>query len=113
MAAAAAFVLFGGALRESPSAGASALPAERVAAAFEPSYSSAQDAASLVLRLQQQLREHPTTAHSYALLGLAYQQRARETGDPAYYPKAEAVLDRARELDSHDQSRSPVSRRSR
>ena len=29
------------------------------------------------------------------LLGLAYQQRARETGDPTYYPKSEGVLRRA------------------
>ncbi len=101
-AAAAAVVLFSGVLRESSSAGASALPAERVAATFEPSYSSAQDAATLVLRLQEHLRDHPTDGDSYALLGLAYQQRARETGDPAYYPKSEAVLDRARKLNSHD-----------
>ncbi len=102
VAAAAAIVLFGGTLRESSSAGASALPAERVAATFEPSYSSAQDAATLVLRLQEHLRDHSSDGASYALLGLAYQQRARETGDPAYYPKSEAVLDRARALDSHD-----------
>ena len=101
-AAAGAVVLFSGVLRESSSAGASALPAERVAATFEPSYSSAQDAATLVLRLQEHLRDHPTDGDSYALLGLAYQQRARETGDPAYYPKSEAVLDRARTLNSHD-----------
>ena len=78
-------VLFGGVLRESPSAGASALPAERVAAAFDPSFSSAQNAASLVLRLQQHLRQSPDDAASSALLGLAYEQRARETGDSAYY----------------------------
>ena len=86
-AAAGAVVLFSGVLRESSSAGASALPAERVAATFEPSYSSAQDAATLVLRLQEHLRDHPTDGDSYALLGLAYQQRARETGDPAVLPE--------------------------
>ena len=90
--AAGAFVLFGGVLRESPSAGASALPAERVAVAFDPAFSSAQNAAALVLRLQQQIRQSPDDAASHALLGLAYQQRARETGDAAYYPRAETVL---------------------
>ena len=96
LTAAGAFVLFGGVLRESPSAGASALPAERVAAAFDPAFSSAQNAGSLVLRLQQQIRQSPDDAASHALLGLAYQQRARETGDTAYYTRAESVLRRAR-----------------
>ena len=40
-----------------------------------------------VQQLQTELRTNPRDAHSYALLGLAYQQRARETGDPAYYTK--------------------------
>jgi tetratricopeptide (TPR) repeat protein len=102
LVAAGAFVLFGGVLRESSSAGASALPAERVAAAFDPAFSSAQNAASLVLRLQQQIRQSPDDAASHALLGLAYQQRARETGDAAYYPRAETVLRRALELDAEN-----------
>jgi tetratricopeptide (TPR) repeat protein len=99
LVAAGAFVLFGGVLRESPSAGASALPAESVAAAFDPAFSSVKDAASLVRRLQQQIRQSPDDAASHALLGLAYQQRARETGDVAYYRRAETVLKRAVELD--------------
>ena len=112
--AAGAFVLFGGALRESPSAGASALPAERVAAAFDPAFSSAQNAASLVLRLQQQIRQSPDDAASHALLGLAYEQRARETGDAAYYPRAEAVLRAgARARRRERRGASPVSPRSR
>src|SRR5262245_62112035 len=98
----AALVLFGGVLRESPSAGASALPAERVAAAFDPAFSSAQNARSLVLRLQQHLRQSPDDAASHALLGLAYEQRARETGDSAYYPRAEIVLRRSLELDAEN-----------
>ena len=97
--AGAAVVLFGGALRESPTAGASALPAERVAVAFDPAFSSVRDAASLVLRLQQQLRQSPDDASDHSLLGLAYQQRARETGDVAYYRRAEAASRRALELD--------------
>src|SRR6185312_4515097 len=36
------------------------------------------------------------------LLGLAYQQRARETGDPSYYTKSEGVLDRALRFAPHD-----------
>ena len=99
--AAGAFVLLGGALRESP-AGASALPAERVAATFDPAFSSAQNAASLVLRLQQRIRQSPDDAASHALLGLAYEQRARETGDASYYPLAQTVLRRGIELDGEN-----------
>jgi tetratricopeptide (TPR) repeat protein len=40
--------------------------------------------------------------HSYDLLGLAYQQRARETGDPTYYTKSEGVLRRALALAPND-----------
>ena len=101
-AVAAALLLFGGVLRESPSAGATQLSAERTIGAFEPSYSSAQDATSLVVRLQQRLREQPDDASASALLGLAYEQRARETGDPAYYPRSEAVLRHALGLDPTD-----------
>ena len=36
------------------------------------------------------------------MLGLAYEQRARETGDSAYYPRAETVLRRAIELDEEN-----------
>ena len=39
---------------------------------------------------------------SLALLGLAYQQRARETGDPAYYIKSEGVLQEALALEPDD-----------
>jgi tetratricopeptide (TPR) repeat protein len=100
--AAGAVVLFGGVLRESPSAGASALPAERVAAAFDPMFASARNADALVLRLQQQIRQSPDDAASHGLLGLAYEQRARETGDTSYYPRAETVLRRALELDEEN-----------
>ena len=34
-----------------------------------------------------------------AVLGLAFQQRARETGDPTFYPRSEDALRRAKELD--------------
>ena len=36
----------------------------------------------------------PKDEHSWMLLGLAYQQRARETGDPSYYAKSQGALDR-------------------
>jgi tetratricopeptide (TPR) repeat protein len=50
---------------------------------------------ALLPRLQQQVRANPTDVRGLGLLGLAYQQRARETGDPTYYTKSEGVLLRA------------------
>ncbi len=66
----------------------------RVAASLETGF-SAGDTAALVRRLQAQLRGAPRDVAGLDLLGLAYQQRARETGDPAYYTKSEGVLRRA------------------
>lgn len=56
---------------------------------------SAGKTTSLVLQLQSKLRARPDDAKTNALLGLAYQQRARETGDPSYYAKSDGVLRRA------------------
>jgi tetratricopeptide (TPR) repeat protein len=47
---------------------------------------------ALLPQLQQQVRSNPTDVVGLGLLGLAYQQRARETGDPTYYTKSEGVL---------------------
>ena len=50
---------------------------------------------ALIPQLQEQVRANPTGVVGLGLLGLAYQQRARETGDPSYYTKSEGVLRRA------------------
>ena len=42
--------------------------------------------------LQSWLREHPEDTRMTAQLGQVYLQKARETGDPAYYPRAEAAF---------------------
>ena len=47
-------------------------------------------------------RERRRTSTPGSLLGLAYQQRARETGDPTYYTKSEGALERALALDPKD-----------
>ncbi len=95
---AATVALLGGALHSSR-AGASALVTK--ASSFAAPLPSA-DTAGLVRELQVTLRAHPRDTHSFALLGLAYEQRARETGDPAYYSKADGVLHRALELSPND-----------
>jgi tetratricopeptide (TPR) repeat protein len=95
----AAAVLLGGVLTESNrAAGVSAGTAARLPADDSLARSSAGDTEGTARMLQARLRRRPADARSYALLGLAYQQRARETGDPSYYPRAGRVLRRALEL---------------
>src|SRR5439155_3076087 len=63
---------------------------------------AAGDTVSLVAALQDGLRSRPGDVHGLDLLGLAYQQRARETGDPSYYAKSRGVLRRALQLAPRD-----------
>ncbi len=95
-------VLFGGVFREASGSAPAALLGARAAEDFKAGFSLGGDTASLVVQLQSTLRQSPEDEHSWALLGLAYEQRARETGDPAYYGKAQGSLDQARALDSED-----------
>ena len=94
----AAGALLGGVVRESRSAGpvppGSGVQAESLRSEF-----GGGDTASLLPRLQNEARARPDSAQANALLGLAYAQRARETGDAAFYSRAEAVLRRAQELE--------------
>jgi tetratricopeptide (TPR) repeat protein len=90
--------LLGGALRGSHSSGAlAAAPAPRPGALPESS-GAAGNTAALVAELQARLRTDSRDASDWALLGLAYQQRARETGDPTYYPRSGRALRRALRL---------------
>src|SRR6266508_2382245 len=101
-AIAAAVSLVGGVLRDS-SGSARTVPVQRAPAAdrLEGGF-AAGDTAGLVRRLAADLRARPSDAHAYMLLGLAYQQRARETGNPVYYTKSAGVLRRAAALDPND-----------
>jgi tetratricopeptide (TPR) repeat protein len=101
-AIAATALLLGGVLRESSSAAPTALAGAQAAESFKEGFSLGSSTASLVADLQSQLRADPKNQHAYALLGLAYQQRARETGDPSWYPRAEGALRRALALDPKD-----------
>ena len=94
--------LLGGVLRNSSSAApAVAVPRLPSQAHLDGGFSTG-DTAGLIRQLQTTLRANPRDAQSYALLGLAYQQRARETGDPSYYTKAAGVLHRALALAPSD-----------
>ena len=56
----------------------------------------------VVQSLQERLRANPNDWQSYSQLGLAYLQKARETGDPTYYQKSEEALDKALALQADD-----------
>jgi tetratricopeptide (TPR) repeat protein len=87
--------LLGGVLSESnPSATAAADPG-RISADLALSGFSLGDTEAVVLGLEARLRTAPRDARSLALLGLAYEQRARETGDAAFYQRAARALERA------------------
>ena len=94
----AAATSLGGVLAGSRShAAAPHVSAERLAVdSFSP------NTARYVVELQDALRAQPDNVRGLGLLGLAYQQRARETGDPTYYTKSKGVLARALRLAPHD-----------
>jgi tetratricopeptide (TPR) repeat protein len=100
-AAAAAVLAFGGIWRSPPAEGAGdALPAA-VAAELQKGF-AAGDTAAEIAGLQAELRADPLNQKALDTLGLAYQQRARETADPAYYTKADGILHSALRLDPAD-----------
>jgi len=85
-------LFLGGALRGSPSA--SSAPVARPPAA--------DTTAAQIAKLQAELRGSSDDVNGLDTLGLAYQQRARETGDPTYYTKSDEVLSRALRLAPRD-----------
>lgn len=94
--------LLGGVLREAgPTASGAAGPApistERALSGF-----ALGDTAGTVARLEETVAEGEADARSLSLLGLAYLQRARETADASYYPRAQSALGRAARLDRRD-----------
>ena len=98
-----AVALFGGVFDRSPSTPASALAESQSAQDFKAGFSLGGSTASLVAQLQSQLALNTKDEHSWVLLGLAYQQRARETGDPTYYAKSDGALKQARALNGKDE----------
>ncbi len=101
-ALAATVFLVGGVLRESAGS-ARAVSVQRTTAAerFDAGF-AAGNTPALVGKLAADLRARPGDAQGYTLLGLAYQQRARETGNPIYYTKSADALRRAAALAPND-----------
>jgi tetratricopeptide (TPR) repeat protein len=91
----AAGVLLGGILAGSPSAGPAAEANPSVAANSLLEGFAAGDTTASIGRLERRVRANPNDAEGLALLGLAYQQRVRETGDPSLYPRSEEALRRS------------------
>src|SRR6476620_5242224 len=85
-------ILLGGALRGSPSA--------RSAPVLSPLAS--ETTVAQIAKLQAEIRGSRDDVTGLDALGLAYQQRARETGDPTYYTKSDEVLRRALRLAPRD-----------
>src|SRR6476469_6803354 len=102
LAGAAIGALYGGVFRDRTSAATAALAGAQANEDFKAGFSLNASTASLIADLQSRLRTNPKDERSYTLLGLAYQQRARETGDPTWYTKSQGVLRRAVALDSKD-----------
>ena len=57
---------------------------------------------TLIQTLQERLRTNPDDWQSYSQLGVAFLQKARETGDPTYYQRTEEALDKALSLQPSD-----------
>ena len=55
-----------------------------------------------ILTLQDRLRAEPDNGQAAVLLGQAYLQQVRETGDPSFYPKAETLFQMALDQNSDD-----------
>jgi tetratricopeptide (TPR) repeat protein len=91
-------VLFGGILTGSGASGrpgvAPEAAATRLLGVFAPG-----DTVGYVSDLEGKVAQQPDDVQSLVLLGLAYQQRARETGDASFYPRSGAALARALRLD--------------
>jgi tetratricopeptide (TPR) repeat protein len=98
----AAALTLGGVLHDSSSASPTAVaPTQPTSDAGQTAF-SAGGTPAVVARLQATLRVNPNDPASLDSLGLAYQQRARETGDPTYYTKSGQALHRALALAPRD-----------
>ena len=87
--------LFGGVLAETRSTGAAAAPVSPpIAEAALAGYGSG-GTAGTVATLESSLRAHPRDPDRLGALGLAYQLRWRETGDPSFLPLSGRALRRA------------------
>jgi len=100
-ALAAGAVLLGGALRSSPAPASSRAPALGVGPRLSAGF-AAGDTLALVAGLEERAGAEPGDAETLRLLGLAYQQRYRETADASFLTRADEALHRALALEPLD-----------
>jgi tetratricopeptide (TPR) repeat protein len=91
--------LLGGAVMGSPSGPAGGEPRTGVAASRLTAGFAVGDTAAYVARLERHAAARPRDSETLTLLGLAYQQRARETADPEFYARSERRLRRVLRLE--------------
>src|SRR5215211_6275211 len=92
-------LFLGGALR-GHEAGGGLIAGSRASATQLLDGFAAGNTSALVDRLEARTAAaNPLDAKAFALLGLAYQLRARETGDPAFYQPSDRALARALRLE--------------
>jgi tetratricopeptide (TPR) repeat protein len=99
---AATAALLGGVLAGNPATGPAAdvnaaAAASTLTQGFFPS-----DTAAYVAQLERRVEQDPSDAEGLTLLGLGYQQRVRETGDPSFYPRSAEALRRSLALAPYD-----------
>ena len=92
---AAAAALFGGVLAGNRGEGTVSRADPAAAARLVSGFAPPGDTQAYVAELEQRVAGNERDADGLVLLGLAYQQRARETGDPSYYPRSEEALRRS------------------
>jgi len=94
-------LLLGGVLRGSSPAGSAVIP-QAARTSYVVDDAPAGGTAAQIARLQTTLAADRNDVSALDQLALAYQQRARETGDPAYYTKSGEALHRALKLAPND-----------
>ena len=85
--------LLGGAFAGSPPVDAQNAASQPAPTRFFDGFSQG-DTAGYVLALERAVAANELRPNTFTLLGLAYQQRARETGDPTFYSRSERALER-------------------
>ncbi len=98
----AAALALGGLSTDSESAAPAFAPPADAAAAELLAGFPAGDTAEQAQELERRVAANEQDAESLRLLGLAYQQRARETGDPSFLGRSEEALDRALAVEPDD-----------
>ena len=91
---AAAALLLGGLVGDAPAPAPAVAAPEAATSALLEGFSTG-DTVALMRSLERRVEARRDDATALVLLGLAYQQRARETGDASFYPRSQEAVERA------------------